>query len=83
MLNACGITTAEIACIADPDRAKHGRHLPGSRIPIVSPDVLLTEPPDDILVLPWTNAAEVAAPLHPLRQRGTLLWTAIPRISRL
>ena len=83
MLNACGVTTAEIACVADPDPAMHGRFLPGSRIPIVSLDVLLTEPPDDILVLPWTNAAEVAAPLHPLRQRGTLLWTAIPRISRL
>jgi 2-polyprenyl-3-methyl-5-hydroxy-6-metoxy-1,4-benzoquinol methylase len=83
MLNACGVTTAEIACVADPDPAMHGRFLPGSRIPIVSLDVLLTEPPDDILVLPWTNAAEVAAPLHPLRQRGTSLWTAIPRITRL
>jgi hypothetical protein len=83
MLNACGITTAEIACVADPDPQTHGRLLPGSRIPIVSLDALLTDPPDDVLVLPWTNAAEVAAPLHPLRQRGTLLWTAIPRITRL
>jgi 2-polyprenyl-3-methyl-5-hydroxy-6-metoxy-1,4-benzoquinol methylase len=83
MLNACGITPEDVACVADPDPAKHGRYLPGSRIPIVSVGALLEEPPNDILVLPWTNATEVAAPLHSLRQRGTQFWTAVPRITRV
>ena len=83
MLNACGITTDLIAYVADPDPAKHGRLLPGCRIPIMPVETLLEQAPDDVLVLPWTQAAEVIAPLQPLRQRGTQLWTALPRIARV
>jgi SAM-dependent methyltransferase len=83
MLNACAITPDLIACVADPDPAKHGRTLPGSRIPIVALHTLIDDPPHDVLVLPWTNATEVAAPLQPLRHKGTQLWTAIPRLARV
>ena len=83
MLNACGITTDLVTCVGDPDPAKHGRRMPGSGIPIVSLAALLEQAPHDILVLPWTNATEVAAPLQPLRRTGTQLWTAVPRIVRV
>jgi 2-polyprenyl-3-methyl-5-hydroxy-6-metoxy-1,4-benzoquinol methylase len=83
LLNACGITTDLISCVADLDPAKHGRSLPGSRIPIVSLEALARDPPTDILVLPWTNAAEVVAPLQPLRQQGIQLWTPVPRMARV
>jgi hypothetical protein len=83
LLNACGITTDLISCVADPDPAKHGRCLPGSRVPIVPLETLFLDPPNDVLILPWTNAAEVAAPLQPLRQFGTQLWTPVPRMARL
>jgi hypothetical protein len=83
LLNACGITTDLISCVADPDPAKHGRCLPGSRVPIVALETLLLDPPNDVLVLPWTSVPEVAAPLLPLRQRGTQLWTPVPRMTRL
>jgi 2-polyprenyl-3-methyl-5-hydroxy-6-metoxy-1,4-benzoquinol methylase len=82
LLNWCGITTDEIACVADPDPAKHGRLLPGSRIPIVPVEVLMDDPPDDVVILPWPNAAEAALELLPLRRRGTQLWTPVPRIAR-
>ena len=83
LLNACGITTDMVSCVADLDSAKHGRCLPGSRIPIVSLDALMRDPPNDILVLPWTNAVETAVPLQPLRQNGTQLWTPVPRMARV
>ena len=83
LLNCCGITTEEITCVADPDPARLGRVLPGSRIPIVSHEVLVTDPPDDIIILPWQNASEIALDVTPLRQRGTQLWTLIPRITRV
>jgi 2-polyprenyl-3-methyl-5-hydroxy-6-metoxy-1,4-benzoquinol methylase len=83
LLNACGISTDMVSCVADLDPAKHGRSLPGSRIPIVSLDTLMRDPPDDILVLPWTNAVETAAPLQSLRQKGTQLWTPVPRMARV
>ena len=83
MLNVCQITPDLVACVADPDPAKHGHRLPGCLIPIVPLDALFASPPDDILILPWTNAAEVAAPLQPLRQMGAQLWTPVPRIARV
>ena len=83
LLNACGITADMVSCVADLDAAKHGRCLPGSRIPIVSLDTLMRDPPTDILVLPWTNAVETAAPLQPLRENGTQLWTPVPRMARV
>ncbi len=83
MLNCCGITTAEISCVADPDVTKHGRFLPGSQIPIVAPDALVASPPDDLIILPWTTSPEIAAGLLPMRQKGTQFWTAIPAIKRV
>jgi 2-polyprenyl-3-methyl-5-hydroxy-6-metoxy-1,4-benzoquinol methylase len=83
LLNCCGITQTEIACVADPDPARHGRVLPGCRIPIVPVEALLADPPDDIIILPWPRAAEIALKLLPLRQVGTQLWTPIPRIARV
>jgi 2-polyprenyl-3-methyl-5-hydroxy-6-metoxy-1,4-benzoquinol methylase len=83
LLNACGITTDLITCVADPDPTKLGRCLPGSRIPIVPLSTLQAQPPNDILILPWTHAAEAAAQLLPLRQQGTQLWTPVPRITRV
>lgn len=83
LLNSCGITTGEIACVADPDPARHGRLLPGSGIPIVSPEDLMTDRPDDIIILPWPHATEIALELTPLRQLGTQLWIPIPRITRV
>jgi hypothetical protein len=52
-------------------------------VPIVPLETLFLDPPNDVLILPWTNAAEVAAPLQPLRQFGTQLWTPVPRMARL
>ncbi len=83
LLNYCGITTDQIACVADPDPARQGRLLPGSRIPIVPLEALMARPPDDIVILPWPHAAEIALELARLRQRGTQLWTPVPRIVRV
>jgi SAM-dependent methyltransferase len=78
LLNACGITARDLICVADRNPAKQGKCLPGSHIPVVSPEALAAERPDDVLVLPWNIADEVAAELAPLRAAGTRLWVALP-----
>lgn len=83
LLNCCDVTVDEIAWVADPDPAKQGRRLPGSHIPIVSPATLLGARPDDLIILPWPSASEIAAGLLPLRQKGTQLWTLTPSIRRV
>jgi 2-polyprenyl-3-methyl-5-hydroxy-6-metoxy-1,4-benzoquinol methylase len=51
-LNCCGITHQDISCVADRNPTKQGRLLPGSHVPIVSPEALLEAPPDDVVILP-------------------------------
>jgi C-methyltransferase C-terminal domain len=77
-LNSCGITAGDIICVADRNPEKQGKLLPGSHIPVVSPETLAREHPDDVVILPWNLADEVAAELAPLRAAGTRLWVAVP-----
>ncbi|HVY15049.1 MAG TPA: class I SAM-dependent methyltransferase [Rhodopila sp.] len=83
LLNLCGVTANEIACVADADPDKQGRLLPGSRVPVVSCETLLDDPPDDLFILPWTHMAEISSRMQPLRQTGTQFWAAIPRLARV
>ena len=82
-LNVCGITADDLTCVADRNPAKQGKLLPGSHIPVVSPDELAATRPDDVVVLPWNIADEVAAELAPLAAAGTRLWVAVPQARLL
>jgi hypothetical protein len=77
LLNAAGVTAADILAVADRSPAKQGRLLPGSHIPVVTPGALLALAPDDILILPWNIAAEVTAQLREAGFAGGL-FTAVP-----
>jgi hypothetical protein len=83
LLNSCGITAADMICVADRNPGKQGRLLPGSHIPVVSPDALAAARPDDVVILPWNIAEEVAQELSPLRAAGTRLWVALPEARAL
>jgi SAM-dependent methyltransferase len=82
-LNACGITPSDILCVADRSRAKQGRLLPGSHLPVVAPEALAAAHPDDVVILPWNIADEIAAELHPLRAAGCRLWVAMPELRQV
>ena len=81
-LNAAGVTAADILAVADRSPAKQGRLLPGSRIPVVTPEALLAMPLDDILVLPWNIGAEIAAQLRAGGFRGRVL-IAVPAVREI
>jgi hypothetical protein len=53
LIQTTGITTELIPKVGDVNPYKHGRFLPGSKIPIVSEEEVLNEKPDYLLVLPW------------------------------
>jgi hypothetical protein len=78
LLNSCGITARDVICVADRNPSKQGRLLPGSHIPVVSPEALAAARPDDVLILPWNLADEVAAELAPLCAASTRLWVVVP-----
>jgi len=59
LLNYCGIKADLLPMVADKAFSKQGKFLPGSHIPVISPDQLKAENPDSILVLPWNLIREI------------------------
>ncbi|UQU67666.1 class I SAM-dependent methyltransferase [Couchioplanes caeruleus] len=53
ILQYCGISSADLPCIGEPNKDKSGRVTPGTGIPIVSEEEAKAQRPDQLLVLPW------------------------------
>lgn len=80
-LNYCGIGKEYIDFVADSSTAKQGLYLPGTRIPIVSPDVILKEKPDYIVLLAWNLKDEFTEVLSYTREWGCKFITFIPELD--
>ena len=78
LLNFAGIKPDLLAYVCDAAPAKQGKFLPGSHIPVFSPEKLSHERPDYLVILPWNIADEVIAQNAPLRASGTQFVTAVP-----
>jgi SAM-dependent methyltransferase len=81
LLNYCGIRQDFVDFTVDRNPYKQGRFLPGSRIPILAPEVLETTDADYVLILPWNLKDEIIAQLDPLRQRGMKFVVPIPEVT--
>ena len=77
-LNYCGTTTADIAVVFDASPAKQGRFLPGSHLPVRSPDALRDVRPDDLVILPWNLKDEIIGQTAFIRDWGGRFVTASP-----
>lgn len=53
IIQYCGLTEADIACIGEVNQEKFGSFTPHSLIPILSEKVVLEKQPDYLLVFPW------------------------------
>jgi hypothetical protein len=78
LLNACLVTNKDIEFVADRNPHKQGKWLPGSRIPVVSPDAIFDTMPDDVIILPWNLTHEISRSLMGYVAQGGRLWTLIP-----
>jgi SAM-dependent methyltransferase len=81
LLNYCGIKPDLLEYTVDRNPYKHGRYLPGSRIPVYPPDRIVETKPDFILILPWNLRDEIAAQLEYTREWGARLVVPIPRVE--
>ena len=81
LLNHCGIRPDLLAFTVDRNPHKHGKFLPGSRIPVMAPEAIAAARPDYVLVLPWNLRAEISAQLHYVAQWGGRLVFAIPSLQ--
>jgi len=81
LLNYAGIRPDLLPFVSDAAVSKQGKFMPGSHIPILSPQALRDNPPNDVIVLPWNIANEVRNELADLKRAGARFVTAIPDLS--
>jgi SAM-dependent methyltransferase len=78
LMNFCGITPADIALVADRNPHKQNKFLPGTHIPVVSPEELMRAKPDYVLILPWNLSAEIRQQLADIKTWGGRFVTPVP-----
>ncbi len=81
LLNYCGVTREDMALVGDLNPHKQGKLLPGSHIPVVSPQALMEARPDYVLILPWNLEHEIRGQLAGIRAWGGRFVTAVPRVA--
>lgn len=83
LLNYAGVKPDLLSHVFDAAESKQKKFLPGSHVPILSPDALRVEPPDWVLILPWNIADEVLCELRDLQAVGVKFFTAVPELRYL
>jgi SAM-dependent methyltransferase len=80
LLNFCGATREDISMVADRNPHKQAKLLPGTHIPVVSPEDLMRAKPDYVLILPWNLQEEIRRQLHGIAAWGGKFVTPVPMV---
>ena len=83
LLNYCGIRSDFIEFVVDRNPYKHGKFLPGTRIPIFAPDMIDQKKPDYVLILPWNIKEEIMNQMSHIRSWGGQFVVPIPETKVL
>lgn len=83
LLNYCGVRRDFIDYTCDLNPHKQGHFLPGSHIPIRSPDELREDRPDVVLILPWNLKDEIVQQLQFVREWGGRFAARTPELTLL
>ena len=81
MLNFCEVTQDLLEFIVDKNPAKQNMFTPGSRIPVVSEEMLINNKPDYIVILPWNLTDEIKNQLSYVSEWGCKFVVAIPEMK--
>jgi len=81
LLNYCGVRTDLLEFTVDRSPHKQGKYLPGTHIPIRSPDAIFDARPDFVFILPWNLKDEIMSQMRGIRAWGGRFVTAIPSIQ--
>ena len=81
ILNYAGVKPDLISTVYDAAPSKQGKFLPGSHIPILSPEQIKKLKPEWVLIFPWNISDEVRKQLDFIRGWGGQFITAIPEIN--
>jgi len=83
-LNVAGIGPHDgISFVVDRNPSKQDTLLPGSHIPVLSPDQIAARRPDYLVILPWNISVEVMEQQAQIRTWGGRFVIAIPTLQIL
>ncbi len=83
LLNYAGVKPDLLPLVCDAAASKQGKFMPGSHIPIFSPDQLFVEKPDYVLILPWNICEEVRRQNADIEKNGVKFIKAVPELKVL
>ncbi|MBF58488.1 class I SAM-dependent methyltransferase [Halomonas sp. FeN2] len=83
LLNYAGVKPDLLPFVCDAAASKQGKFMPGSHIPILSPEQLADKQLDYLLILPWNIAEEVQQINSEIQERGTAFVIAVPELRIL
>jgi hypothetical protein len=81
LLNYCGVRGDLVDFTVDRSPHKHGKFLPGTHIPIHSPEKLWDARPDYVLILPWNLKTEIMEQLAGIREWEGRFVVPIPEVT--
>jgi SAM-dependent methyltransferase len=81
LLNYCAIRTDFLEYTVDRSPHKQGKFLPGTRIPVCSPDRIRETRPDYLLILPWNLKDEIMQQNSYIREWGGQFVVPIPQVT--
>ena len=82
-LNYANSHHASILGIADASLEKQGRYISSHAINIISPELLKSMDPSDVIIFPWNIKSEISKSLRDLLGEHVNLWCLVPNIERV
>ena len=79
--NFVGLTNSDVAYCCDASPLKQGRIIPGTGIPIVSPDRMKDNPPDVVLVFAWNILDEITSIVTEMIHGPVTIVRPLPEIE--
>ncbi|HKK62989.1 MAG TPA: class I SAM-dependent methyltransferase [Bacteroidales bacterium] len=81
LFNFCGIRTDYIDYVVDRNPAKQNRYLPGTHIPVYSPDKIYEDRPEYLFIIPWNLKKEIIKQNQYIKNWGGKFIIPIPNVE--